>query len=174
MQTESIYTEKSRLKWQNLLSVFGKSQVRIIVEGIRNKNQLMSLFQFYSYIAGSLHVHNIQSTRPEQYRHWTNGCGNSCVKSPKDGPVGLKHVEIRQYMNKIKIATSVGFYSRNRKMYMSRYCSFQLRAKFLRLHLSSRCNLRNAVHAGIKWGQASCCKCICFVRSPETTFVNIR
>jgi len=107
---------------------------------IWNKNQLMSLFQFYLYIAGSLHVsgpqahpqesshscsHNdwfsvctalavcsvIQSTRPEQYRHWTNGCVDSCVNSPEDGPVGPKHVEIRQYMNKIQIVTSVGFYS---------------------------------------------------------------
>ena len=25
----------------------------------------------------------------------TNGCGNSCVNSPEDGPVGPKHVEIR-------------------------------------------------------------------------------
>ena len=104
----------------------------------------MSLFQFYSYIAGSLHVsgpqahlqesshscshnhwfsictalvacsvccHNRQSTWPEQYRHWTNGCVNSCVNSPEDGPVGPKHVEIRQYINKIEIVTSVGFYS---------------------------------------------------------------
>ena len=121
-----------------------------------NKNQLMSLFQFYLYIAGSLHVsgpqahpqesshscshncwftictalavcsvccdrswwllstqtgHNVQSTRPERYRHWTNGCVNSCVNSPEDGPMGPKHVEIRQYINKIEIVTSVGFYS---------------------------------------------------------------
>jgi hypothetical protein len=34
---------------------------------------------------------------------------NSCVNSPEDGPVGTKHVEIRQYMNKIEIVTSVGF-----------------------------------------------------------------
>ena len=53
----------------------------------------------------------VQSTRPEQYRHWTNGCVNSCVNSPEDGPVGPKHVEIRQYTNKIEIVTSVGFYS---------------------------------------------------------------
>jgi len=53
----------------------------------------------------------IQSTRPEQCRHWTNGCVNSCVNSPQDGPVGPKHVEIRQYINKIEIVTSVGFYS---------------------------------------------------------------
>ena len=101
----------------------------------------MSLFQFYLYIAASLHVSgpqahpqesshrcshnhwfsvctalavdNIESTRPEQYRHWTNGCVNSCVNSPEDGPVGPKHVEIRQYINKIEIVTSVGFYSAN-------------------------------------------------------------
>ena len=36
---------------------------------------------------------------------------NSCVNSPEDGPVGPKHVEIRQYINKIEIVTSVGFYS---------------------------------------------------------------
>jgi len=34
---------------------------------------------------------------------------NSCVSSPEDGPVGPKHVEIRRYMNKIEIVTSVGF-----------------------------------------------------------------
>jgi membrane protein insertase Oxa1/YidC/SpoIIIJ len=51
----------------------------------------------------------IQSTWPEQYSHWTNGCVNSCVNSAEDGPVGPKHVEIRQYMNKIGIVTSVGF-----------------------------------------------------------------
>ena len=107
---------------------------------IWNKNQLMSLFQLYLYIARSLHIsgppahpqesshscsHNhwfsvytalavcsVQSTWPELYRHWTNGCVNSCVvNSPEDGPVGPKHVEIRQYINKIEIVTSVGFYS---------------------------------------------------------------
>ena len=34
---------------------------------------------------------------------------NSCVNSPEDGPVGPKHVEIRRYMNKTEIVTSVGF-----------------------------------------------------------------
>ena len=53
----------------------------------------------------------VQSTWPEQYRQWTNGCVNSCVNSPEDGPVGPKHVEVRQYINKIEIVTSVGFYS---------------------------------------------------------------
>ena len=38
-----------------------------------------------------------------------SGCVNSCVNSPEDGPVGPKHVEIRRYMNKIEIVTSVGF-----------------------------------------------------------------
>jgi len=33
------------------------------------------------------------------------------VNSPEDGPVGPKHVEIRQYINRIEIVTSVGFYS---------------------------------------------------------------
>ena len=41
----------------------------------------------------------------------TNGFVNSCVNSPEDGPVGPKHVEIRQYINKIEIVTSVDFYS---------------------------------------------------------------
>jgi hypothetical protein len=50
-----------------------------------------------------------QSTRPERYSHWTSGCVNSCVNSPEDGPVGPKHTEIRRYMNKIEIVTSVGF-----------------------------------------------------------------
>jgi hypothetical protein len=39
----------------------------------------------------------------------TNGCVNSCVNSPEDGPVGPKSVEIRRYMNKIEIVTSVVF-----------------------------------------------------------------
>jgi hypothetical protein len=95
------------------------------------KDQQMSLFQFYSYIDGSLHVLGLQahpqensrscshnhwfsgcSVRvewPERYSHWTNGCVSSCVNSPDDGPVGPKHVEIRRYMNKIEIVTSVGF-----------------------------------------------------------------
>jgi len=51
----------------------------------------------------------IQSTRPERYRYWTNGRVNSCTNSPEDGPVGPKHVETRQYTN--KIVTSVGFHS---------------------------------------------------------------
>jgi len=34
---------------------------------------------------------------------------NSCVNSLEDGPVGPKHVEIRQYTNKMEIVTSVGF-----------------------------------------------------------------
>jgi len=54
----------------------------------------MSLFQFYLYIAGSTHV-----------------SGPQAVNYPEDGPVGPKHVEIRQYINKIEIVTSVGFYS---------------------------------------------------------------
>jgi hypothetical protein len=35
---------------------------------------------------------------------------NSCVNSPEDRLVGPKHVEIRRYMNKIEIVTSVGFF----------------------------------------------------------------
>ena len=45
---------------------------------------------------------------PERYGYWTNGCGNSCTNSPKDGPVGPKYVEIRRYMNKIETVTSIG------------------------------------------------------------------
>ena len=33
------------------------------------------------------------------------------MNSPEDGPVVPKHVEIRQYINKIEIVTSLGFYS---------------------------------------------------------------
>jgi hypothetical protein len=96
------------------------------------KNQQMSLFQFYSHIDESLHVSGPQApssgeftrlfTQPlvhwlyrsgrvwfERYSQWTNGCVSSCVNSPEDGPVGPKHVEIRRYVNKIKIVTSVGF-----------------------------------------------------------------
>ena len=50
-----------------------------------------------------------QSTRTERHRNWTNGCVNSCTKTPEDGPVGPKHVETQQYTN--KIVTSVGFHS---------------------------------------------------------------
>jgi hypothetical protein len=32
------------------------------------------------------------------------------VPPREDGPVGPKHVEIRRYMNKIEIVTSVGFF----------------------------------------------------------------
>ena len=89
----------------------------------------MSLFQFYLYIAGSLYVSGPQAHPQESshscshntwfsvctalavYRHWTKCCVNSCVNSLEDGPVGPKHVEIRQYINKIEIVTSVGFYS---------------------------------------------------------------
>jgi len=79
----------------------------------------MSLFQFYLYIAGSLHVsgpqaHPRESSHSFSHNHWfsvCNGCVNSCVNFPEDGPVGPKHVEIRQYVNKIEIVISVGFYS---------------------------------------------------------------
>ena len=33
------------------------------------------------------------------------------MNSPEDGPVGPKHAEISQYMNKIETVASVGFYS---------------------------------------------------------------
>ena len=64
--------------------------------------------------------HNIRSTRTERHRYWTNGCVNSCVNSPEDGPVGPKHVEIRRYMNKIEIVTSVGF-----SFHMLKRCTVQ-------------------------------------------------
>ena len=57
----------------------------------------------------ALYVDNIQSTRTERHRHWTNGCVNSCTNLPEDGPVGPKHVETQQYTN--KIVTSDGFHS---------------------------------------------------------------
>jgi len=64
----------------------------------------------YPYRSGRVFcMYNIQNTRPERYGYWTNGCGNSCVNSPEDGPVGPKHVEIRRHMNKIETVTSVGF-----------------------------------------------------------------
>jgi hypothetical protein len=57
---------------------------------------------------------------------------NSCVNSPEDGPVNPKHVEIRRYMNKIEIATSVGF-----SFHMLKGCTVQklkilLYSEFLR------------------------------------------
>jgi hypothetical protein len=78
------------------------------------KYQQMSLFQFYSYIDGSLQVSGLQAYTQENshscsHNHWFSDCVNSCVNSPEDGPVGPKHVEIRRYMNKIEIVTSVGF-----------------------------------------------------------------
>jgi len=86
------------------------------LKNVWNTNQLMSLFQFYLYIARSLHVsgpqaHLQESSHSCSHNHWFNGCVNSCVNSPEDGPLGPKHVEIRQYINKIEIVTSVGFYS---------------------------------------------------------------
>jgi len=62
----------------------------------------------------------------------TNGCVNSCVNSPEDGPVGPKHVEIRRYMNKIETVTSVGFsfqillsFQESRHSYMFHWRLFQ-------------------------------------------------
>jgi hypothetical protein len=78
----------------------------------------MSLFQFYSYIDGSLHV-SVPQAHPQEnshscsHNHWYSGfivwaacfvcCGWSQVNSPEDGPVGPKHVEIRRCVNKIEI-----------------------------------------------------------------------
>jgi len=69
----------------------------------------MTLYCYMCRSAVTKTGHNIQNTRPERYGYWTNGCGNSCVNSLEDGPVGPKHVEIRLYMNKIETVTSVGF-----------------------------------------------------------------
>ena len=51
---------------------------------------------------GSLCCHTEHASRAD--RHWTNGCVNSCTKSPEDGPVGPKHVETQQYTNKSDIS----------------------------------------------------------------------
>jgi hypothetical protein len=72
------------------------------------KNQQMSLFKFYSYIDGSLHVSGLEAHPQENshscsHNHWFSGCVNSIVNSPKNGPVGPKHVEIRRYMYKKEI-----------------------------------------------------------------------
>jgi hypothetical protein len=48
----------------------------------------------------------------------TNVCVNSCVNSSEDWPVGPKYVEIRRYMNKVEIVTSVGFSFHNQKKTM--------------------------------------------------------
>ena len=76
---------------------------------IWNKNQLMLLFQFYSYIAGSLHVSGPQAHLQEishssSHNHWFSVCTALAVCS-------VCCVEIRQYINKIEIVTSFGFYS---------------------------------------------------------------
>ena len=46
-----------------------------------------------------------------EHRTWQSNTAPGSVNSPEDGPGGPKHVEIRHYMNKIEIVTSVGFYS---------------------------------------------------------------
>ena len=116
------------------------------------KNQQMSLFQFYSYIDGSLHVSGVQAHLQESshsclqqplfqclYRSGRVLCMllyrarnlnstdtepmvivNSCVNSPEDGPVCPKHVEIRRYMNKIEIVTSISF-----SFHMLKRCTVQ-------------------------------------------------
>jgi len=87
--------------------------------------------------------HNTQSTRPERYRYWTNGCVNSCTNSPEDGPVGPKYVETQQYTN--KVVTSVGFHSirwkdaRYKKLkicnlFVPRSCHFTSRERDGRMH----------------------------------------
>jgi len=75
----------------------------------------MSLFQFCLYIAGSLHVSGPQahpqvSSHSCSHNHWFSDCTALALCS-EDGPVCPKHVETQQYINKIEIVTSVGFYS---------------------------------------------------------------
>jgi hypothetical protein len=132
-------TKESFFQDATLMSMMAKLNIHICKSkrnrhcAYEMKNQQMSLFQFYSYIDASLHVSGPQAhpqenshscshnhwfsgctvravcTRPERYSHWTNGCVNSCVNSPEDGPVDPKYVEMRRYMNKIEILVSVGF-----------------------------------------------------------------
>ena len=70
-------------------------------------------------------------------RYWTNGCVNSCTNSPEDGPVGPKHVEIQQYMN--KIVTSVGFHSYVEKMHGTKSLKFDNYLYFLHIQMA-RCS----------------------------------
>ena len=67
------------------------------------------------------------------------------MNSPEDGPVGPKHVEILQYMNKIEIVTSVGFYSiyskdaRYKKLIISfDICTYSLNIQYLQLSSTYR------------------------------------
>jgi len=62
------------------------------------------------------------STRTEWHRNWTNGCVSNCTNSPEHGPVGPKHVEIQQYMN--KIVTSVAFIPYVEKMHGTKSLKF--------------------------------------------------
>jgi len=72
------------------------------------KNQLMSLFQFYSYIDGSLHVSGPQA----HLRENSHSCSHNHWFSIRTVLVACSvcvNVEIRRYMNKIETVTSVGF-----------------------------------------------------------------
>ena len=65
----------------------------IYIMALWNKNQLMSLFQFYSYIAGSLHVsgpqaHPQESSHSSSHNHWFSACTALAVCS-----VFIPHVE---------------------------------------------------------------------------------
>jgi len=71
-QTPSVYVPPS--KWATKFHTHTKRQAKLQFS-IWNKNQLMSLFQFYSYIVGSLHVsgpqtHLQESSHSCSHKHW--------------------------------------------------------------------------------------------------------
>ena len=64
---------------QHNTTVCFKLFVPCIFSAYEMKNQLMSLFQFYSYIAGSLHVsgpqaHPQESSHSSSHNHWFSIC----------------------------------------------------------------------------------------------------
>jgi hypothetical protein len=53
----------------------GTKVMKITKATYEMKNQRMSLFQFYSYIDGSLHVSGLQAhTQENSHNHWFSGC----------------------------------------------------------------------------------------------------
>ena len=84
-------------------------------------------------------VHTEHASRAGRY--WTNGCVNSCTNSPEDGPVDPKHVEIRQYTN--KIVTSVDFHSIHHQ-------------EFKTVHTARGiCQTATCLLAGTRWNRSS-------------------
>jgi hypothetical protein len=55
-----------------------------------------------------LQAHPKENSQGCSHKNWFSGC-TVVPFGPEDGNVGPKHVEIRRYMNKIEIVTSVGF-----------------------------------------------------------------